>query len=418
MIWRLAGVAGTLVVTAIALATPTLLTSAPAGASDTTAVLVPSNNATVSGTQVVLDASAPGATSVQFEGVLNGDFFIANAVPTIYGWIGKWNTVSWDNGDYPVVSVASFPDGTTVTSAPITLDVENPPPTVAVATPSNGATVSGVVGIDAVPSADTTSIDVYVTPASSSDLVPVSDLDTPTPTLFGWVTTWDTRDTANGTYYLFVEVDDRITREVGSQIVTVTVDNPNSNPPRILVPSNNATVSGTQVVLDTTNPTTRFLLWQQPAFSPPFIATATPTMYGNVAVWNSTTVPNGTYTLYGTTPPKQIPPDWTAGITVTVDNPPPMVTLTSPQTNAIVVGSVPFTATTSPSGVSEVDFSVQGPNDVRGTVIDADTTPTNNTWTTEFDSTGVPNGTYTLSATASYLNRANTTSSITVTVAN
>jgi hypothetical protein len=248
-----------------------LATSGPASASDTTSVLVPSNNATVSGTQVVLDASAPGATSVQFAIQVSrtNDFVIATATPTLYGWVATWSTVNWGNVTWSLNSIATFPDTTTVTSPAISITVNNPPPTATVATPSNGATVSGIVGIDSVPTPDVTRIGLYISPASSTSLLPTTGIGNATPTLFGWAATWDTRGTANGTYSLFVVAVDQATGQSTSQTITVTVDNPNPHPPSILVPSNNANVSGTQVVLDTTGPATRFLLWQQPVFDAP-----------------------------------------------------------------------------------------------------------------------------------------------------
>ena len=91
----------------------------PASAiSPTTTVLVPSNMATVSGTQVVLDASASdnvSVTRVQYEltgGTLT-DQVIATATPTIYGWLASWNTTIVANGIYTLQSVATDAAGNT-----------------------------------------------------------------------------------------------------------------------------------------------------------------------------------------------------------------------------------------------------------------------------------------------------------------
>jgi hypothetical protein len=418
---RLLRVTGTVLVIAVAFVTPTLATSAPASASDTTTVLVPSNNATVSGTKVVLDASASGATSVQFELQISPTFnpVIATATPTLYGWLATWNTINEDNTTYSLASVATFPDNSTVTSPAISITVDNPPPTATVVTPSDGATVSGTMGIDMVPTASATSINLYVTPASSTALLPVTALANATPTLFGWASTWNTTRTANGTYYLFVEVGNRATRQSTSQVVTVTVDNPNPNPPSILVPSNGATVSGTQVVLDTTAPATQFVLWQQPFLAAPFIATATPTIWGEVATWDSTTVPNGTYNLYSITPNLQIPPDWSAGITITVDNPAPTATITSPQDGATVTGTVLFQAVPSP-GVAVMRLVAFGPSYPPDGELLATTNGSGTAgWGTEWNTTGLIDGTYTLQVGVSYANNLSGVSPpITVTVAN
>ena len=95
-----------------------------------TAVLVPSNNATVSGARVILDAGASaGVTQVQFEvsgGTLN-DQVVATAVPTYYGWIAEWNSMTVANGSYTLQSVATE-GGLSPTSTAISITVNNSPP--------------------------------------------------------------------------------------------------------------------------------------------------------------------------------------------------------------------------------------------------------------------------------------------------
>ena len=109
----------------------TLLPMEVAGAqTPSTFVSIPSNNATVSGTSQVLDAGASsGVTQVQYEisgGTLT-DSVIATATPTIYGWLAKWNTTAVANGTYNLQSVATT-NGVSGTSAPVTISVNNPPP--------------------------------------------------------------------------------------------------------------------------------------------------------------------------------------------------------------------------------------------------------------------------------------------------
>lgn len=96
----------------------------------TTTVLVPSNAASVSGTQQVLDASAAanvGVGKVQFE--LSGNGYngtpIATATLTYYGWIAEWNTTSVPDGTYSLQSVVTDDNGKTGVSDPITITVSN-----------------------------------------------------------------------------------------------------------------------------------------------------------------------------------------------------------------------------------------------------------------------------------------------------
>ena len=93
-----------------------------------TSVLVPSNHATLSGTQATLDASAAsGVTKVVFKLSGNGlsDSVIGTATPTLYGWICQWNTTRVANGTYTLWSVASFSDGVTEMSTRIMVTVSN-----------------------------------------------------------------------------------------------------------------------------------------------------------------------------------------------------------------------------------------------------------------------------------------------------
>ena len=129
--------------------------------SPSTSVLVPSGGDTVSGTSVVLDASASsGVTQVQFEltgGTLT-DSVIATAAPTYYGWIAKWNSTTVADGTYALQSIAT--EGTSsVTSTAISIKVSNGTPSVSIVLPSNGAILSGSQWLDAVASPGVTSVD-------------------------------------------------------------------------------------------------------------------------------------------------------------------------------------------------------------------------------------------------------------------
>ena len=127
-----AAAATLLAVAAVAAVTQVLFVNASsaAGSPPSTAVLVPSTNATVSST-FTLDASASstaGIASVNFEitgGNLN-DEIVSGSAQTLYGWIGEWNTKSFPNGTYALQSVATDVNGLSTTSTPITLTLDNP----------------------------------------------------------------------------------------------------------------------------------------------------------------------------------------------------------------------------------------------------------------------------------------------------
>ncbi len=96
--------------------------------SPSTAVLVPTNGATLSGTAATLDASATNATSVEFW-ILGGSYgysgkMIGTATQTVYGWLSSWNTTTVPNASYDLLSEA-FNGTASAHSAAITITVDN-----------------------------------------------------------------------------------------------------------------------------------------------------------------------------------------------------------------------------------------------------------------------------------------------------
>ena len=176
-----------------------------------TAVLVPSNGATVSGTSVVLDASASaGVTQVQFEltgGTLT-DSVVATATITYYGWIAQWDSTTVADGTYTLQSVATEGASST-TSTGISITVTNGVPSVSIVLPSNGATLSGSQWLDATASPGVTSVefDAFTgTPGVCPGRLPGGGGECPVgsavPTEYGWLIDWDTTQVANAYYSL------------------------------------------------------------------------------------------------------------------------------------------------------------------------------------------------------------------------
>ena len=129
-----AAVASLLAVASMVATTQVLASQAvsAAGPPPATAVILPSAGATETGS-FYLDASASspvGVASVNFEitGGAVSNQVISSATPTIYGWLGTWNTKSFPNGTYALQSIATDSNGVSATSAPITLTINNPAP--------------------------------------------------------------------------------------------------------------------------------------------------------------------------------------------------------------------------------------------------------------------------------------------------
>jgi hypothetical protein len=164
----------------------TVLPAGVAGAqTPSTFVAIPSNDAAVSGTSQILDAGASsGVTQVQYEitgGTLTNSV-IATATPTIYGWLAKWNTTTVTNGTYTLQSVATS-NGVSGTSGPLSIAVDNAPPTTTVVIPADGSTLDSAKGyvIDAIASPGVTKVSIEVTIAGVVETVPT------TPTIYGWI---------------------------------------------------------------------------------------------------------------------------------------------------------------------------------------------------------------------------------------
>jgi hypothetical protein len=268
----------------------------------TTSVVLPSNGATISG-DTWLDASASnsaGNASVTYE-VSGGpasvsDKVVSSSSPTLYGYIGKWDSTDVPNGTYTLDSVATDAAGWSTVSALVTVTVNNPPPSTVVGVPANNASISGTATLDANASAGVSQVTYEVSggPANLVDNV----IATGTPTFYGWLSAWNTTSVPNGTYTLQSVATYSGGVSGTSAPITITVNNP---PPTTTVglPSNNATVTGLQYLDSNASAGVTQVQYELTGgtLNNSVIATGTPTIVGWLTRWDSTTVPNGVYTL-------------------------------------------------------------------------------------------------------------------------
>ncbi len=194
------------------------------------------------------------------------------------------------------------------------------------------------------------------------------------------------------------------TNHVGSATTnpaTITVLPPTTN---VVLPSNGATLSGGQYLDAFASPGTSQVQYELSGgpnnYVNQVISGSGPTYYGWIGGWDTTSVPNGTYTLNsvatsggltGTSP----------GITLTVNNPPPTTNVVLPSNGATLSGGQYLDAFAS-SGTSQVQYELSGgPNNYVNQVISG-SGPTYYGWIGGWDTTSVPNGTYTLNSVAAY----------------
>ncbi len=164
--------------------------------------------------------------------------------------------------------------------------------------PADGATLAGAPYLDALAS-DAPGVTKVVFEVTGGSLIN-KVIATATLTYYGWLAQWNTTAVPNGIYSLQSVATDADNNTDTSTPITVTVNN---QPPvtAVLIPSNGATLSGTAATLDASasNATSVefWLFGGSYGYTGHLVGTATPTYYGWLYSWNTTTVPNGSYAL-------------------------------------------------------------------------------------------------------------------------
>jgi hypothetical protein len=212
-----------------------------------------------------------------------------------------------------------------------------PPPSASVLLPSNGATVSGGTWLDAAASSPVgiASVSFEVSGNGLTNQV----VGTGTPTLYGYLTKWNTTSVPNGTYTLQSVATDVDGVSTTGAPITITVNN---QPPAtaVLIPSGGTSVSGAKALLDASASSAAGIASvtyevSGNGLTDQVVATGTPTLYGYLAQWNTTAVPNGTYTLSSVATDTVAESTTSAPVSVAVDNPPPSTTMVLPASGAI-----------------------------------------------------------------------------------
>lgn len=283
------------------------------------------------------------------------------------------------------------------------------PPITQVVVPSNGATVSGTqVVLDATTSAGVTQVKFELTGGTLNDQV----VATATPTIYGWIARWDSTTVVSGTYTL-----QSVATSGGSSGtspgISITVSNGAPTMSFVLPPPNGGTVSGTQAVFDAVGPAgVTSVQFAYSAigdaygnFNPGCPATglvpeykyictvsATPTIYGWIAQWNSTEVPNGGYQLWVTCGQCGL----NGPISMNVAN--PAATVVVPANGSTVAGGQ-WLDCVPPAGYDGVQFWIEGPS-LSGPQFLGDATPTIYGWLYEWDTVSMTDGLYSIYCTA------------------
>src|SRR5579862_7270649 len=284
----------------------------------TVSITSPAAGATVSGTAVVLAASASdnvSVASVQFK----VDSVSTGSPVTASPYSSTINTTTLSNGNHTLTAVATDTSGNAATSTAVTIKVNNStpdttPPTVSMSAPANGSTVSSTVTVSASASDNVAVASVQF----QLDNVNVGTADTASPYTYSW----DTTKSTNGTHTLRAIATDTSNNSTTSSSVIVTVNNAakDTTPPTVSMtaPANGATVSGTVAVSANAsdNVAVANVQFQLDNVNVGTADTTSPYTYS----WDTTKSTNGTHTLRAIATDTSNNSTTSASVSVTVNN--------------------------------------------------------------------------------------------------
>ena len=285
--------------------------------------------------------------------------------------------------------------------------------------PSAGAPLSGTKYLDASASDNVgvSSVEFHITSGPLNGTL----IATATPTIYGWLASWDTTTVPDGTYTIGSVAHDTSGSVAYSSDLAVNVDNTHAPPTTaVIVPSNGATLSGSSPLDATASDNVEVTKVEYHltggTLTNAVIATATSTVYGWFANWNTTSVPNGTYTLQSMATNAGGDVGTSAPITITVTNP-PTTSVLIPSKGATLSG--PTTLDASASNATSVEFLLFGGIYGYAAPVLCTATLTLYGWLCAWNTTTVPNGSYVLMSEAFNTSAsAFSTSGVSITVKN
>jgi lysophospholipase L1-like esterase len=196
------------------------------------------------------------------------------------------------------------------------------PPTTSVLIPSGGATVSGTALLDA--SASDVGLVANAQFALTGGALNQDVVGTAAPTIYGYLFNLNTTTVPNGSYTLQSIASDTAGNSGSSAGVSITIDNPPPTTSVIIPSSSGLTLSGNALVDATAADAggvakVQFALTGG-ALNQDVVGTAAPTIYGYLFNLNTTTVPNGSYTLQSIASDTAGNSGSSAGVSITIDN--------------------------------------------------------------------------------------------------
>jgi len=309
-------------------------------------VTAPSNGAIFTGSAVTISADATDSSGIQKVDFYDNSILVGT--DTAAPFTVNWNISNVPDGSHSLYVVATDTLGNSTTSPAISVSVDHLGPTVALTNPVNGGVIGGIVNltVNAVDAVGVQKVDYY---RDSSVLLGTSSS---APFSFSF----DATTVTSGAHTLFAVATDLFGRTATSATISVTVDKSLPTNVSITAPSNNAIVSGSAVALSATASDnigiSRVDFYRD---SNVLIGTDNTAPYG--ISWDITSATSGAHTLFvvasdlaGNTKTSSI-------VNVSVDNAPPVISLSTPANGAFVTGTFAVSAAATDNvGISKVEF--------------------------------------------------------------
>lgn len=277
----------------------------------TGSIVVPSGGATLSGTTpITVSASdAGGLNHIDFYRGGNIQIGGIAATGTSGSYTFQWNTTTVPNGSY-ILSAKIYDNATlSVTTSNVVVTVNNvvvpppdtTPPVVAMTSPAQGATVSGIIPLmaNATDNAGVTKVEFY---RSGTSTAIGNDTSGSNGTSGIFDIAWNTTSVPNGTYSITAKAYDSAQNPntATSQAITVVVNNapPTAPTATISSPSAGASVGGTNVNLVAT---VNSVVTSVTFYKADNTVLGTGVASGSntfTFTWNSTSAPDGNFTFY------------------------------------------------------------------------------------------------------------------------
>jgi hypothetical protein len=300
------------------------------------------------------------------------------------------NTATMANGSHSFTAKAYDAAGNSTVSTAVTATVSNAdttPPSVSLAAPANGSTVSGTITLSA-----NASDNVGVTKVEFYRDGALLGTDTATP----YTLSDNTTTVPNGSHSYTAKAYDAAGNSTVSAASTVTVNNADTTPPTVSLtaPANSSTVSGTITLSATASDNVGVTKVEFYRDGTTLVGTATISPYS--VTDNTTAVANGSHSYTAKAYDAAGNSTVSAASTVTVNNAdttPPTVSLTAPANGSTISGTITLSANASDNvGVTKVEFYRDGTTLV-GTATISPYSVTDNT-------TGLANGSHSYTAKA------------------